>query len=442
MRGADCDVRFMNGRDPAAGKWGRAALRALAMALALCGTASSSWAQTSYSVLSTFTATDGYTPWGELTVGPDGFLYGTTINGGAHNFGTIFRVDQFGLATTLHSFGDVANDGRNPYGGLEIGPDGAFYGTTYNGGAHLRGSIFKITATGTYTLLRSLGAFDSSCGCYPDGYNPYDGLELGTDGLLYGVAQHGGNNSQLGTIFRIAPDGTFEKLHNFAPWNGSAYPEGYRPYGGLVQGSDGLFYGTTRHGGTPNAGSNGTIFKYDPATNTLTVLRNNASATDGYEAGSALVEGSDGFFYGAYRYGGANNFGTVFRIDGAGSFSVVRALSAHNGSYYPDGQHPWAGLVEHSDGNLYGVTTGGGQYGHGAIFKVVPGMTPTFSVIAYMNNNTADRFGAFMYGDLIEGTDGRLYGTTQGGGAVGNGTVFSVDTAGAALDVHHVFNVS
>src|SRR5687767_3862192 len=159
---------------------------------AVLGTATAGWAQTSYDVLTTFSASDGYQPHGELTVGADGKLYGAATSGGAYNRGTIFRVDEFGLATTLYSFG-ATGDGQNPYGGLEIGPDGAFYGTTYYGGAHGRGTIFKITPSGTYTLLRSLGVPNFNCtGCY-DGYHTYDGLELGTDGKLYGVTIYGGH---------------------------------------------------------------------------------------------------------------------------------------------------------------------------------------------------------------------------------------------------------
>src|SRR5687767_3018677 len=105
MRGSVNNRRLVKGRDPALGTWGQATLRILAVALALFGTASSGWAQTSYSVLTQFDSSDGYHPYSELTVGPDGKLYGTAYQGGAHNRGTIFRVDEFGLAVTLHSFG-------------------------------------------------------------------------------------------------------------------------------------------------------------------------------------------------------------------------------------------------------------------------------------------------------------------------------------------------
>jgi uncharacterized repeat protein (TIGR03803 family) len=175
--------------------------------------------------------------------GTDGKFYGTTIRGGAYRLGTVFSITAMGMLTTLHSFDGT--DGANPYGKLAQATDGSFYGTTEAGGANGRGgTVFKITSSGVLTTLHS---FDGT-----DGANPYAELIQGTDGKFYGTTYYGGTNHE-GTVFRITPGGMLTTLHSFA-----GHPtDGAHPTGGLIQDTDGSFYGTTNWGG---AHARGTVF--------------------------------------------------------------------------------------------------------------------------------------------------------------------------------------
>jgi uncharacterized repeat protein (TIGR03803 family) len=158
--------------------------------------------------------------------------------------GTVFKITPAGVETVLWSFGDTASDGQSPSGTLIQGADGNFYGTTRAGGAN--GSVFKITPAGVETVLYSFAASG-------DGGSPFAGLSLGTDGNFYGTTLSGGVNL-YGTLFKLTPGGIETVLYSFA--GGS---DGKTPLGGVIQGTDGNFYGTTELGG---ANSAGTIFKY------------------------------------------------------------------------------------------------------------------------------------------------------------------------------------
>src|SRR5450759_4522754 len=150
--------------------------------------------------------------------------------------------------TVLHAF--AGSDGQLPFAGLMQAGDGNFYGTTYQGGTGDAGTVFKITPAGALTTLHSFVGSDGSA--------PYAGLVQGTDGNFYGTT-HSGGTSALGTVFKITPGGTLTTLHSFAVSEGQfPYAEGEGPYAGLVQGSDGNFYGTAVSGGTSG---NGTVFK-------------------------------------------------------------------------------------------------------------------------------------------------------------------------------------
>jgi uncharacterized repeat protein (TIGR03803 family) len=205
--------------------------------------------------------------------------------------------------TTLHSFIEQV-DGELPYAGLVQGTDKNFYGTTEVGGANGAGTVFKITPSGILTTLHS---FDGD-----DGSGPYAGLVQGADGSFYGTASSGGSNPcGCGTVFKITPSGTLTTLHSFGGTDGTS------PYGGLVQGADGNFYGTTEQGGAsstcPVGGGCGTVFMIAPS-GTLTTLYSFDATPDGAEPWGALVQGTDGNFYGTTEQGGAYADGTVFRL--------------------------------------------------------------------------------------------------------------------------------
>ncbi len=277
---------------------------------------------TLYSFCAQTNCTDGQAPSSALVQGTDGNFYGTTVGGGSGTppVGTVFKITPSGSLTTLHSFNRT--DGEQPYGTLIQATNGSFYGTTSIGGANGSGMVFKITSIGALTTLYNFCA-QSNCA---DGGNPIGGLVQATDGNLYGETYGGGANFFYGTIFKITPAGTLTTLHSFDAIDGEASE------GGLVQGSDGNFYGTTSRGGSNNGG---TAFKITPA-GTLTTLYNFCtqypSCSDGQNPVASLVQDTNGVFYGTTELGGANAFGSVFSLSvGLGPFVETRPTSAKVG---------------------------------------------------------------------------------------------------------------
>ncbi|MBL9114870.1 MAG: hypothetical protein JNJ83_07655 [Verrucomicrobiaceae bacterium] len=342
-----------------------------------------------------FSDNEGSRPRAGLVQGSDGNFYGTTDEGGESNNGTVFKVTASGTLTVLHSFNRIT--GIQPNAELVEGSDGNFYGTTYAGGASGYGTVFKITSSGTHTLLHS---FNNTNGALP-----YAGLVQGSDGSFYGTTQYGGA-SDYGTVFKITASGTHTLLHSFNSTNGRY------PIAGLVQGSDGNFYGTTSRGG---ASGYGTVFKIT-ASGTHTLLRS-FNSTNGSYPEARLVQGSDGSFYGTTYQGGGSDYGTVFKITASGTHTLLYSFNNTNGSY------PYAGLVQGSDGNFYGTTNGGGASGYGTVFKITASGSHT---LLYSFNSTNGRYEA----GLVQGSDGSFYGTTYYGGVSDNGTVFKITASG------------
>ena len=194
--------------------------------------------------LASFNIANGALPYGALTLGADGNFYGTTSIGGAHGKGTLFRMTPGGTITTLYSF-TGGSDGSTPYGSLLQGSDGRFYGGA-SGGGNGSGTIFAITTAGALTVLRSFNG--------ADGTAPVDTLVEGPDGYLYGV---GGGGFQGGTLYRLRKDGTrFMTLHLFKTQDGT------NPSSAPIFGSDGRLYGTTiQYGGSP--GASGSVYAFD-----------------------------------------------------------------------------------------------------------------------------------------------------------------------------------
>ena len=252
--------------------------------------------------------------------GTDGNFYGVTPFGGTNDDSTVFTITPSGTLTTLHNFDGA--DGRVAVGGLVQGTDGLFYGTTAHGGANGDGTVFTITPSGTLTTLHN---FDNT-----DGYEPfYGGLVQASDGNFYGTTTQGGAYSSpycsgCGTVFRITPSGTLTTLYSFCSQPNCV--DGAFPQAGLVQGSDGNFYGTTFGGGANGncAGGCGTVFKITPigALTTLYSFCSQPNCADGDEPLTTLVQGTDGNFYGETQLGGAycppNGCGTVFKITSSG----------------------------------------------------------------------------------------------------------------------------
>jgi len=374
-------------------------------------------AQTMFKSLLSFTGKNGANPAFEnLVQGTDGQLYGTTQVSTGTN-GTVFKITTAGKLTTLHIFctkGYPCNDGATPLAGLLLASNGMFYGTTQSGGIYSDGSVFQITSAGRF---KTLHLFDGV-----DGAEPYAPLIQAANGKLYGTTAEGGDY-QIGSIFEITTGGSLSPLASFNGANGTY------PYGALVQGKNGIFYGTTYE----NTAADGSVFQYTPPGNPTTL--HSFQARQGGGLHSALIRAMDGNFYGTAIGGGATLMGgTVFRISPAGAFKVIYSFCSK--PKCTDGSTPYAGLIQASDGNLYGTTFAGGANatscngGCGTIFKI----TTTGKLTTLYNFCAESKCtdGSQPKGGLVEGTDGFLYGTTYYGGTAGVGTVFSLPVVGLA----------
>jgi uncharacterized repeat protein (TIGR03803 family) len=372
-----------------------------------------------FTTLSSFDGTNGAWPGAPLAQATNGRLYGTTQEGGAHNDGTVFEISPGGTLKTVYSFFCSLNgcaDGAMPSAGLVQAINGGFYGTTAAAAGSGYGTIFKVTASGALTTLYT---FCSQSDC-PDGAAPYAGLVQAANGYLYGTTEYGGGTNSNGTVFRISPSGALTKLYSFCTQSGCA--DGGEPEGTLVQAFNGDLYGTTAIGGGQNGG---TVFKITPG-GTLTTLYSFCSQTgcaDGENPYAGLVQGSDGYLYGTTLDGGPNagftgkGAGTVFKITPRGTLTTLYNFCSQAGC--TDGELPSAGLIQATDANLYGTTELGGN-GAGTIFKI----TPTGTLTTLHSFDGTD--GSQPVAGVFQATNGDFYGTTYYGGANNAGTVFSL----------------
>lgn len=381
-------------------------LRKLVLTLAFAALHSLAWSQT-FTTLLMFNGTDGATPVDTpLVQGMDGNLYGTTLGGGGSGAGTVFRISPAGKLTTIYSFCSETNctDGSQPYGGLVLGTDGNFYGTTSQGGADdISGTVFKITPSGILTTLHSFDNADGAASRAP--------MILGADGNFYGITQNGGPHNS-GTVFKITPKGTFTSLHSFGPGDGSD------PNGPLMQASDGNFYSTAEIGGALGYGS---IFKVTPSG--IFTTFHSFSSTDGSAPAGGLIQAGDGNLYGTTYQGGAfntcpNGCGTVFKISLAGVLTTIANLESSGPA------NPIAALIQATDGNFYGTSYAGGSAGDwGTLFEVTPSGSLT-TLHSFDGND-----GAQPYGPVTQNTNGYLYGSaTNGLGTAAQGTLFRETT--------------
>ena len=374
---------------------------------------------------------DGARPQAGLAQASDGNFYGTTAYGGAYTWGTVFRITPDGTLTTLYSFCSrpACFDGLEPSAGLVQASDGNLYGTTPDGGYFYPyggprndgnvgpGTVFKITPDGTLTTLHS---FDGTDGAWPAG------LVQATDGNFYGTTTGGGASNNCffgcGTVFKITPSGTLTALYSFCSQSDCA--DGGWPQAALVQASDGNFYGTTSLGGSGNCSGFygpgcGTVFKITP-TGTLTTLHS-FDITDG-QTPNGLVQATDGNFYGTTAQGGAYcNYGcgTVFKITPSGTLTTLHLFDG------TDGVSPRGALVQATDGNFYGTTAYGGAnvVYYGTLFKITPSGRLT-TLYSFCSESSICADDAYPAAGLVQASDGSFYGTTGGGGTSGNGTVF------------------
>lgn len=452
-------------------------------------------------------AADGANPFSSLIQAGDGDFYGTTVTGGANGGGTIFRITQDGQLTPLYSFAEgdsafaglvQAADGNfygrtvNTLGGATIfqltpggdfntiyafpsgtddevhsvaltpGNDGRLYGSTGGGGPPHYGTIFAITGDG---VLTTLFYFNDTA---REGAFPSSHIRLAQDGNFYGTTSGGGANGK-GTIFAIAPLSSLTTLHNFVDpegrgplgilqaTDGKFYgatgtsplgvglgtlfslttdgalttlhtftgADGRSPNNGLIQASDGSFYGTTWRG---ESGDQGVVYKMGVDGN-LTSLYTFPGGIGGANPTSGVIQGSDGNLYGTAYNGGVNNAGMIFQLTLDGSFTGVHSFDG------TDGANPFAALLQASDGNFYGTTTREGGFGQvgGTVFQMTPsgGFTTLHAFDASRESPSPEA-------KLVEGNDGALWGTTFG--QYIRGRVFRITTDGMLANIHSLDN--
>jgi uncharacterized repeat protein (TIGR03803 family) len=351
----------------------------------------------------------GTKPYASLVLASDGNFYGTTYEGGDGAYrsnrypgGTVFQLNPQGGLSTIYSFcSEVGCDDGDSPSSLIQGSDGNLYGTTVTGGVNNLGTVFSVTTGGTLSTLHSFAS--------TEGNVPYAGLVEATDGNFYGITDEGGSGANCtygggcGTIFKMTAQGTLTTLYNFCQQANCV--DGYNPRGSLVQAADGDLYGVTLYGGantktgSPNPG---TVFKITTG-GVFTSLYSFCALTncaDGY-APAGILQATDGNFYGATYYGGASEYGdgTLFKLTSAGVLTTLHDFCPKGGSYCAAGAYPEA-LMQATDGNFYGVSGGGlGRVGDGTAFKLSVGLgsfvetvtasgTPGSSVIILGTNLT------------------------------------------------------
>jgi uncharacterized repeat protein (TIGR03803 family) len=457
-----------------------------------------------------------------LHFGQDGRLYVTTSSDGTNGCGTVFRINVDGSSPEiLHRFGEIAGDGKNPLAPV-IEADGFLWGTTSKGGSIWSGgTVFKMAADGTgYQVIWNFN------GNSTDPWGPAGAVLDGGDGWLYGTTEGGGTNFNWGTAYRLAKDGSSAQLlHSFTSntgtgagmpigtlltddngflWGvtdsiifrmnrtGSAFQfiacftslnsAGYGPRGGMVKGSDGLFYGLTQYGGNY---TQGTLYRFRPSTFTVTWLISFGSqernpnyellaASDGYMYGTTsenflggpnrvfrfdanasqkativefgitdqlvsprggVVETAGGTLLGLATSGGANNAGGVYSVDPASSnYQSLALLSITGGGPYLN----YGPLLMASDGYIYGTSASGGTSGNGTVFQMDASGSWLQPLWTFSSGATDGRI---LYAGLTEGADGYLYGATATGGSGTNGTVFRITKSGGDFTILHHFGV-
>ena len=323
-----------------------------------------------YSFCNRAHCSDGRQPYGGVIQGTDGNLYGTTAYGGFrfHPFGTVFKTTLSGHLTVLHMFcagGPVrghCTDGSLPLAAPVEGRNGQFYLTT-NGSLPMDSgsdsTAVRISSSGSLTVLC---ADREGCQAAGDLRETVSSLIQAKDGSFYGTAGYGYQGN--GTIFKIK-SGKVSVFHNFCSNKNCA--DGQQPLGSLVIGKDGNFYGTT-FGivSDPWATKHGTVFSITPSGKLTTQYRfcKQTKCADGAAPTSGLVEGTDGNFYGTTTIGGTNNDGTIFKITPQGVLTVLHSFSGS------DGSNPVGGLIQASNHVFYGSTSNGGSGNQGTIFSL------------------------------------------------------------------------
>ena len=361
-----------------------------------------------------------YYPTGPL-LNYNGVLYGTTEYGGSLGLGVIYRLDNDGSGfQVIHEFDDYnGDDGRLTEFNNQI------YGIT-------AGETFITASDGTIYRLNPDGSGFQTLHSFikPNGYSPSGSLIKAMDGSLYGLTTYGGNGPSYGIAFRIQPDGTnFTILHSIGVYGSEG-----RPFGSLVQASNGGLYGMYNIQATSSPGNVFKLTTVPPVTYTTYDIFCWGPDCPMYPVAS-LMQASDGNLYGMTPKTGAYaEDGNIFRISTNGTnYTLLKKFNGTNGA------DPAGSLIQAPDGYLYGMTENGGLNGFGVIFKIRMDGTGFQKIFEFGENFNA-AYGAHPKGSLLLGSDGKLYGMTRVGGSGLGGTVFRIGTGGGAFSVLHNFN--
>jgi uncharacterized repeat protein (TIGR03803 family) len=399
----------------------------------------SAWAVGTETVIYNFNSYsgDGTYPYSGLVADAKGNLYGTTETGGASNLGSVFELKLSGgvwTETLLYSFaGFSAGDGYYPVQSpLVFDKAGNLYGTTEYGGSSTScncGTVFELSKSGSTWKEKILHSFLNATA--KDGYYPQAGLSLDTAGNLYGTTYYGGIYS-VGSVFQLQPSKTgwkYRVIHSFNNASGGAY----YPEGGITQGPDGYYYGTTYYGGS--AYNAGTIYRLFQARNTW-VGQNVLyflEGGDGIGPDSSLAMDAKGNMYGTTWQGGSGEgcsqgCGTVFKLTLGKNNTYTQSVIYSFQAAEKDGQNPYygAGVTVDAAGNLYGTTLYGGRdtVNVGTAYELKP-TTNGYKESLLWSFDTVTGDGYYPRGGVIL-FKGNIYGTASQGGSHGTGTVFKI----------------
>ncbi len=376
---------------------------ALAVVLGLgIVTTQSAQAQT-FDVLYNFTgSSDGGNPYAAVLRDTSGNLYSTAANGGSSGKGVVFKVDTRGTETVLYSF-TGGSDGGEPVAGLIRDSAGNFYGTTFSGGSSDNGVVFKLSKSGSETVLHSFAGGSS------DGAHPWGGLIQDDKGNIYGTTS-GGGASNWGTVFKLSKDGTETVLHTFV---GGESDGEFPMYTSLVMDKTGNLYGITEQGGPDNLGL---VYKLSPSGKFTLLHGFLGGATDGcYPYGTPAMD-SKGNLYGTAYKCGSSGEGMVWKVTKKGAETVLHNFAGGSS----DGACPYAGVSMDAKGNFYGDTAYGGSSGDGAVYKLNKKGKLT------LLHSFAGSDGQLPIATLVRDAKGNFYSTAYEGGSYEYGTVWKM----------------
>lgn len=334
-----------------------------------------------------------------------GNLFGTALNGGTTNNGVVFEITAKGDESVLYSFAG-GNDGRRPAAGLLVDKSGNLFGTTTQGGPVDVGTVFRLAPDGIETVLHAFAGGAS------DGDTPQANLIADDTGDLFGTTAEGGT-ADHGTIFELAADGSTRVLYSF-----SGGSDGALPIAGLIKDSKGNLYGTAESGGN----GFGTVFRLSRQ-GKFTVLHTFTGGSDGVFPAAGLISDAAGNLYGTTRGGGnftacpGDGCGTIFKLSPDGSETILHAFNGRK-----EGSDPFGSMVADSLGNFYGTDAGSDtSHNLGVVFEF-----RTDGTFKSLHRFAGARDGALPLAGVILDAKGNVYGTASAEGPDGFGTVFEV----------------